>query len=291
MSKEAFGEEDDVFAKGLRQVQESAVESAKQMRVSFQLDRFLGEDRDIDPEGKAKIISIARSVLEGASFDEEAMTFVLGNVEFSFLLPAFMVSLGLPPDSIPKWSVTIEDETASKRSIAAFRYAQARMRDYALVEPEVRWRWLAVALRGFRLETLKGTHDLAPFLTLSLPTMLMEAKFQYGKQRFAPYLEAFALALELNYEGRFGIEQHYGKLKPSRLVINNTVFEGGRGVNHSRAIEPLASILAQPVPVKGKQTSSVPLILTDEFWQVVEDFKLPITSEIKEIDWPRYFYL
>lgn len=283
--------EDNVFAETLRKVQEDAVESAKHMRVSFQLDRFLGEDRDIDPEGKAKIISIARSVLEGTGFEEGALDFVLGNVEFSFLLPAFMVSLGMSPDCIPRWSVTIDNEEASKRSIAAFRYAQARMRDFTLLEPDVRWRWLESVLRGFQLTKLKGPHDLAPFLTLSLPSMLMDAKFQYGKQRFAPYLEAIALAMALNYQGRFGIEQHYGRLKPPRLVINETVFEGGRCVNHSRAVEPLAAILAQPIPVKGKQTSSIPLILTDEFWQVVEDIDLPISREIKEIDWPRYFYL
>lgn len=287
MKKESFDDIDSVFQESLRQVQENA----KRARIEFELDRFLGEDRDIDPEGKEKIISVTCSVLEGQSFEEGALEFVLGNVEFSFLLPAFLVSLGLPPSSIPKWSVTIDDEASSKRSIAAFRYAQQKVRDFTLLQPDIRWRWLENVLRGFELEKLKSPHDLAPFLTLTMPTMLMDAKFQYGSTRFAPYLEAVALALRLNYQGCFSVEQNYARLRPSRLIINNTAFEGGRLVNHSRAIEPLSALLAQPIPVKGKQTSSVPLILTDEFWQIVDNLGLPISTEIKEIDWPRYFYL
>lgn len=271
----------------------SIVERTMQTYYSNQLDQFLGTDKDVDPVARENILSIARSVKQGHSFDQEVLESVLGNPEYSFLLPAFMVSMGLSPDVIPRWNVSVTDEETNKRSIEAFRYAQGLMRDYTRNYPEVQWRWLEHALSGFKLTKLKPETDLKVFLAMSHPTMMMEASTQYNRQRYSPYLEAFALALYLNYEGFFTVEALYqqSKLRPARLIINDTAYENGRLTSYNRAVAPLPAILAQAVHVKNQPTSTLPVILTDEFWQVVEDFRLPVSSEIREIGWPRYFYL
>lgn len=284
---------DQAFQETMARVTERIKDDLPTVKISLSLDHFLGQDRDIDPKGKQNIVSIARAVQEGTAFDQEVMDEVLGNPEYSFLLPAFLVALGMSPDVIPRWTVTVSDEETNKRSIEAFRYAQNLMRDYTRFKPDVQWCWLEHALSGFKLENLKPEKDLKVFLAMSHPTMMMEAATQYSRQRYAPYLEAFALALYLNYEGFFTVESLYqqSRLKPARLIINDTAYENGRLTNYSRAVQPLPFVLAQPVQVKGQPTATKPVILTDEFWQVVEDFRLPITPEIREIGWPRYFYI
>lgn len=281
------------FEEMMADVREKILDDLPRTRIAYKLDTFLGQDRDVDPKGKQNIISIALAVSEGRTFDEEALSEVLGNIEYSFLLPAFMVSLGLSPDAIPRWNVLVTNDESNKRSIEAFRYAQGLMRDYTRVDSEVQWRWLEHALSGFKLENPKPENDLKVFLAMSHPTMMMEAASQYSRQRYAPYLEAFALALYLNYKGFFTIESLYqqSRQRPARLIINDTAYEGGRLTSYSRAVAPLPAVLAQAVQVKNQPTSTLPVILTDEFWQVVEDFRLPITPEIREIGWPRYFYI
>lgn len=279
------------FEEAFDEVLSQSKERFLNIDVNYRLDRFLGEDKDIDETARANLVKIARAVTEGAVIDEEVIEFVIGNVEFSFLLPAFLTTFGLPPSKIPKWSATITDDRSNKRAIAAYQYAQSRMREYTRQFPEVRWKWLQAALEEFKLEKLRDNNHLNVIIAMSLPTMIQDAKTQFGGRKYTPYLEALALSFELNYEGVFGIETHYGRTKPSRLVINNTVFESGRLFPHNRSIEPLAAVLASPVPVKSGTTSSVPLILTDEFWEVVGALSLPITEEIREIEWPRYFYI